>query len=80
MGMTQSTVKTIIQCFLDEVISEFGKGNRLDFRDFGVFESRKREFNSKAAYRRSGLHITLIVPAPVGASLFKSGIILEIVL
>lgn len=27
MGMTQSTVKTIIQCFLDEIISELAKGN-----------------------------------------------------
>jgi len=32
------TIKTIIQCFLDETISELGKGNRLEFRDFGVFE------------------------------------------
>jgi hypothetical protein len=28
----------------------------------------KREFNSKAAYRNRGSHITLIVPAPVSAN------------
>jgi len=35
-------VKRIIQSFLDEVISELAKNNRLEFRDFGVFESRTR--------------------------------------
>ena len=28
--------------FLDEIVSELGKGNRLEFRDFGVFEIRER--------------------------------------
>jgi len=31
-------VKTTVQNFLDEIISELAKGNRLEFRDFGVFE------------------------------------------
>ena len=31
-------VKTTVQNILDEVISELTKGNRLEFRDFGVFE------------------------------------------
>ena len=35
-------VKRIIQSFLDEVISELANGNRLEFRDFGVFETRTR--------------------------------------
>ena len=35
-------VKAAIQNFLDEVISELAKGNRLEFRDFGVFETRIR--------------------------------------
>jgi integration host factor subunit beta len=39
---TQSNVKTIVQCFLDEVIAELAKDNRLEFRDFGVFEVRER--------------------------------------
>jgi integration host factor subunit beta len=33
-------VKTTVQNFLDEIISELTKGNRLEFRDFGVFEFR----------------------------------------
>ena len=35
-------VKAIVQNFLDEIISELNKGNRLEFRDFGVFEVKKR--------------------------------------
>ncbi len=35
-------VKRIIQTFLDEVIAELCKNNRLEFRDFGVFETRTR--------------------------------------
>jgi integration host factor subunit beta len=35
-------VKRIIQTFLDEIIEELGRGNRLEFRDFGVFESKVR--------------------------------------
>lgn len=36
-------VKKIVQQFLDEVIDELAKGNRLEFRDFGVFESKLRK-------------------------------------
>ncbi|HUT42733.1 MAG TPA: HU family DNA-binding protein [Desulfobacterales bacterium] len=35
-------VKRIIQAFLDEITSELSKNNRLEFRDFGVFETRTR--------------------------------------
>lgn len=34
----QLVVKQIIQAFFDEVINEVVKGNRMEFRDFGVFE------------------------------------------
>ena len=34
----QSLVKATVQSFLDEIIAELAKGNRLEFRDFGVFE------------------------------------------
>jgi len=36
-------VKRIVQQFLDEIITELGKGNRLEFRDFGVFETKLRK-------------------------------------
>jgi integration host factor subunit beta len=35
-------VKRIVQSFLDEVMSELSNDNRLEFRDFGVFETRTR--------------------------------------
>jgi integration host factor subunit beta len=35
-------VKRIVQSFLDEVVTELAKDNRLEFRDFGVFETRTR--------------------------------------
>ncbi len=35
-------VKSITQAFLDEIIEELRKNNRLEFRDFGVFETRIR--------------------------------------
>ena len=35
-------VKRVIQAFLDEVVSELCENNRLEFRDFGVFETRTR--------------------------------------
>ncbi len=38
----RTTVKRTVQAFLDNVIDELGKGNRLEFRDFGVFEVKER--------------------------------------
>jgi integration host factor subunit beta len=35
-------VKAVVQQFLDEIVSELAKGNRLEFRDFGVFEVSER--------------------------------------
>ena len=36
------TAKEIVQQFLDEISTELGRGNRLEFRDFGVFEVREQ--------------------------------------
>ncbi len=41
-GCKRVLAKRIVQTFLDEIIEELGKGNRLEFRDFGVFESKLR--------------------------------------
>ncbi len=40
--VTRVVVKRIVQSFLDEIIEELGRGNRLEFRDFGVFETKHR--------------------------------------
>ncbi|MBX3387025.1 MAG: integration host factor subunit beta [Phycisphaeraceae bacterium] len=41
-GCKRTDVKQVIQTFLDELIDELGNGNRLEFRDFGVFECKER--------------------------------------
>jgi len=35
-------VKRTVQSLLDQMIRELGAGNRVEFRDFGVFEPRER--------------------------------------
>ena len=39
---TKLVTKDIIQMFLDEIVRELGEGNRLEFREFGVFEIKQR--------------------------------------
>ena len=41
-AQTKVVVRDIIQLFLDEIIDELGNGNRLEFREFGVFEIKER--------------------------------------
>lgn len=41
-GVQQINAKEVIQCFLDEIINELAQGNRLEFRDFGVFEPKTK--------------------------------------
>jgi len=42
LGLTKVTVRDVTQQFLGEIIHELSEGNRLEFRDFGVFEVRER--------------------------------------
>jgi integration host factor subunit beta len=42
-GQRRVQVKRVVQQFLDEIVNELGKGNRLEFRDFGVFETKIRK-------------------------------------
>ena len=41
-GVTKVVAKDVIQSFLNAIIDELAEGNRLEFREFGVFESRER--------------------------------------
>jgi integration host factor subunit beta len=38
----RNEVKEVVQMFLDEIVDELAQGNRLEFRDFGVFETTVR--------------------------------------
>ncbi len=42
-NQTKVVTKEIIQMFLDEIIRELSQDNRLEFRDFGVFEVKSRK-------------------------------------
>jgi len=42
-GQPKVITKEIIQLFLDEIILELSRGNRLEFREFGVFEVKPRK-------------------------------------
>lgn len=41
-GATRTLAKAVVQQFFDEIVSELVKGNRLEFREFGVFETKTR--------------------------------------
>lgn len=41
-GTHQTVVKKIVQVFLDQIIDELAHSNRLEFRDFGIFEIKNR--------------------------------------
>ncbi|MBX3363357.1 MAG: HU family DNA-binding protein [Phycisphaeraceae bacterium] len=41
-NMRRAEVRRTVQLFLDALVEELAKGNRLEFRDFGVFEVRER--------------------------------------
>ncbi len=39
-GQPQAVSREVVQLFLDQVIEELAEGNRLELRNFGVFDSR----------------------------------------
>jgi integration host factor subunit beta len=41
-GVTKVVAKQVIQAFLNAIIHDLSEGHRLEFREFGVFESRER--------------------------------------
>ena len=42
-GYSIPFTRNIVNRFLDEIIDELGKGNRVEFRRFGVFKLKTRE-------------------------------------
>ncbi|MBI1849344.1 MAG: integration host factor subunit beta [Planctomycetes bacterium] len=69
MGEKKVTTKSVIQEFIDEIIEELEKGNRLEFREFGVFELKERAAR-KARNPQTG--DTVYVPSKVVVH-FKPG-------
>lgn len=43
LGYTQNEVADVIQATLDSIIGSLAEGNRLEIRNFGVFELKRRD-------------------------------------
>ncbi len=41
--VSKADARKVVQTFLDLITEELGRGNRIEFRKFGVFEVRKRK-------------------------------------
>ncbi|RMG14586.1 MAG: integration host factor subunit beta [Planctomycetota bacterium] len=42
-GRPSAEVSAVCQSYLDQIVEELAKGNRLEFREFGVFELKRRK-------------------------------------
>ena len=45
-GQSRTTVRAVVQQLLSEVIHELGQGNRLELRNFGVFEIKQWRYRT----------------------------------
>ena len=39
-GETRTVIRAVVQQFLQEITAELAQGNRIEFRDFGVFATK----------------------------------------
>lgn len=69
-GIPRSVVKTVLQEILDQMLDDLGRDKRIEFREFGVFEVKKR------AQRRAQNPRTLapVVVPPKRTIKFKPGL------
>ncbi|MBM4020230.1 MAG: integration host factor subunit beta [Planctomycetes bacterium] len=69
MKQRRALVRDIVQRFFAELTAELARGNRVEFRDFGVFETRLRK--ARTAQNPRTLQR---VPVPVKCAVkFKAG-------
>ncbi|MCI5052164.1 MAG: HU family DNA-binding protein [Simkaniaceae bacterium] len=60
-GLHPNEVRGVIQEFLDMMTESLAEGDRLEFRDFGVFEIVERK--QKVGRNPKNAHIPIIIPA-----------------
>ena len=60
-GIHPNDVRHVIQAFLDKMTSCLSKGERLEFRDFGVFEVVERK--QKVEKKKKNASVPIIIPA-----------------
>lgn len=58
--MHPNDVRNVVQSFLDEITDTLASGNRLEFRDFGVFESVKRK--KKIGRNPKNAAVPIVIP------------------
>ena len=69
VGGKQKLTQKIIQSFMDEIIDELSKGNRVEFRDFGTFRAVRKP-SRMARNPRTGERVHV---APRTVIMFKAG-------
>lgn len=42
-GLTTTQTGQLVQVFMDQIIDELSRGNRIEFREFGIFELKRRK-------------------------------------
>ncbi len=60
-NMHPNDVRKVIQAFLDKMIDCLSEGDRLEFRDFGVFEVVKRK--QKIGRNPKNAAVPIVIPA-----------------
>jgi integration host factor subunit beta len=60
-GLHPNDVRNVIQSFLDEMTHALAKGDRLEFRDFGVFEIVERK--QKIGRNPKNAGVAIVIPA-----------------
>lgn len=60
LGMSATEVRNVIQAFLDKLTDSLNEGDRIEFRDFGVFEVVTR----KAKIGRNPRKASVPIPIP----------------
>lgn len=61
LGVHPNEVRNIIQAFLDSMTDTLSKGDRLEFRDFGVFEIVERK--QKIGRNPKNAAVPIVIPA-----------------
>ncbi len=41
-GLTTTQTGQVVQVFMEQIIDELARGNRIEFREFGIFELKRR--------------------------------------
>jgi integration host factor subunit beta len=60
-GLHPNDVRNVIQAFLDEMTDTLSQGDRLEFRDFGVFEIVERK--QKIGRNPKNAAVPIVIPA-----------------